>query len=156
MQCSALEWRFLLPPLNRCCCIHLARHISFHNCFSCSSFPFCCRCWMNLKTSVSSRVAYLDCLLAQWMEVSISVRRAGFTEQTRNSKSRFMAFHCTKRSSQLLDMHCLGWILKTKDTTVVSSSPTVWCTKYWLNIQPWVLIETVDNPSCHVCSKCDV
>lgn len=71
-----------------------------------------------LKTSVSSRVAYLDyhCLLAQWMEVSISVTTAGFTEQTRNSKSRFMAFTAPKVVPA--SWHELfGWILK-KDTTV--------------------------------------
>lgn len=39
---------------------------------------------LRLNTSVSSRVAYLDyrCLLAQWLEVSLSVTTAGFTELT--------------------------------------------------------------------------
>lgn len=109
-----------------------------------------------LKTSVSSRVAYLDyhCLLAQWMEVSISVTTAGFTEQTRNSKSRFMAFTAPKVIPA--SWHELfGWILK-KRLQLVSSSRTVRCTKWWLKIQPWVLTETVDNPSCHVFSHFDV
>lgn len=67
--------------------------ISFHYRFSChccsSNFTYIWQLFIfslmlpllnELKTSVSSRVAYLDyhCLLAQWMEVSISVTTAGF------------------------------------------------------------------------------
>lgn len=64
LQFPALEWRFylsLLSSLNRCR-IHLAHQVSFHYCFSrhrcssnlhtfdsCSSCPWCCRCWMNLR-----------------------------------------------------------------------------------------------------------
>lgn len=100
--------------------------ISFHYCFSChrcsSNFTYIWQLLIfslmlpllnELKTSVSSRVAYLDyhCLLAQWMEVSISVTTAGFTEQTRNSKAALrLSLH--QRSSQLLDIHYLVGFLK--------------------------------------------
>lgn len=117
---------------------HWACHISFHFCFSCHRcFQFThiwqlliCSLTLTLlnepKTSVSSRVAYLDyhCLLAQWMEVSISVTTAGFSEQTRNSKAAlWLSLH--QRSSQPLDMHCLVGSWKRHGSGYLISNSTV-------------------------------
>lgn len=137
------------------------RHICFHHCFSfyrcssnlhifdsCSSFP-----WMNFKTSVSSRGAYLDyhCLLAQWMEVSISVTTARFTEQTRNSKAAlWLSLH--QRSSPLLDIHYLVgfWKRRYSGSLIWNSMVYQIMTQVVENPTSWVWTETVDKPSCRV------
>lgn len=83
VQCPPLTWRFstnrpfsisAFPPIS---VLH-TRINSIWLIF----FPRCCRCWMNL--CIKQGLAYLDyqCLLDQWMEVSIFVTTAGFTEQT--------------------------------------------------------------------------
>lgn len=111
-----------------------------------------------LKTSVSSRVAYLDyhCLLAQWMEVSSLWRQPGSQSRHVTLKPLY-GFHSTKGHPHFLTF--IIWLDFEKDTTVVRSSGTVWCAKYWLKllkIQPLELTlsltQTVDKPSCHVCS----
>lgn len=112
-----------------------------------------------LKTSVSSRVAYLDyhCLLAQWMEVSISVTTAGFIEQTRNSKAAlWLSLH--QRSSPLLDIHYLVgfWKRHYNCSLIWSSMVCQIMTQTVENPTSWVLTETVDKPFCHVCSHFDV
>lgn len=114
-----------------------AFHVSFHYCFSCHHFQLA-YIWQllilslmlpllnGLKTSVSSRVAYLDyhCLLAQWMEVSISVTTAGLTGQTRNSEAALrLSLH--QRSIQLLDMHCLVGFWKRHCSGLFISNSTV-------------------------------
>lgn len=94
-----------------------------------------------LKTSVSSRVAYLDyhCLLAQWMEVSISVTTAGFTEQTRNSKAAlWLSLH--QRSSPLLDIHYLvGFWKRHYSGSLI-----------WNSMVCQILTQTVENPTSWV------
>lgn len=107
-----------------------------------------------IKSSVSSRGAYLDyhCLLAQWMEVSISVTAAGFTEQTRNSLKALCGFHCTKGHPIFLT--CTVWLdfEKRHFRGFLISSSVV----QWLKTRPLVFNETVDNPSCRVCLHLDV
>lgn len=123
-----------------------------------------------LKTSVSSRVAYLDyhCLLAQWMEVSISVTTAGFTEQTRNSKAAlWLSLH--QRSSQPLDIHCLvgfwkrhysGFLIQssmvhqimTENPTlsfdwngwqsILSCMFTIWCITWSNHVLCWTILKS--------------
>lgn len=108
-----------------------------------------------LKTSVSSRGAHLDyhCLLAQWMEVSISVTTAGLTEQTRNSKAAlWLSLH--QRSIQLLDMHCLvgfwerhfsGFFISNSTVhKTMSENPSV---GFWLKL---LTIHPVVCPHCDV------
>lgn len=108
-------------------------------------------------TSVSSRVAYLDyhCLLARWMEVSISVTTAGFTEQTRNFKADlWLSLH--QRSSQLLVMHCwVGFWKRHCSGFLITNSAVHQNTDWKSSLEFWVF-ETVDSPSFHVCSHLDV
>lgn len=122
-----------------------------------SSFLWRCCCWVNFCIKQGYQ-AYLDyhCLLAQWMEVSISVTTAGFTEtQTRNLKANlWLSLH--QRSSQLLVMHCLvGFWKKTLQWFPHHEQHGAPNTDWKSNLEFWVF-ETVDSPSFHVCSHFDV
>lgn len=100
--------------------------------------------------------AYLDYhfLLAQWMEVSISVTTAGFTETQTLKADLWLLLH--QRSSQLLVMHCLvGFWNKTLQWFPHHEQYGAPNTDWKSNLEFWVF-ETVHSPSFHVCSHFDV
>lgn len=154
MQLAALKWRLylnLLPSLNRCCVqsigpyllllIFAFTHFYLDAAITEWTWGFCIK---------QGGLPGLSLFLTVWMEVSISVTTAGFTEQTCNSKATlWLSLH--QRSSQLLGFHCLvgfwkrhysGFFISNNMVhQIMTENPTC-----------WVLSEIVDRASCHVVS----
>lgn len=118
------------PSLDGCWCVQVIGPVAFFltafpavavlSTWPYLVFSFPLLFFNELKTSVSSRVACPDyhCLLAQWMEVSICVTTAGFTEQTHKplkQAASWLSLH--QRSFQLLDTHCLVGFLTQRHRT---------------------------------------
>lgn len=151
------------PSLDSCWCVQVIGPVAFFltafpavtvlSTWPYLVFSFPLLFFNELKTSVSSRVACPDyhCLLAQWMEVSICVTTAGFTEQTHKplkQAASWLSLH--QRSFQLLDTHCLVGVLTQRHCTgfVISN-----CMVHQMTVNParWVLTKTKSKLWRHLC-----